>query len=298
MKIPNFFIVGAPKCGTTAMEMYLNQHPDVLIPIGIESHFFGTDLSFKTPRPTKEKYLSYFSGVKGEIKIGDCFVWSLYSKRASCEIKELCPSAKIIIMLRNPVDVLYSLHSQLLYNGDETIQNFEAALEAEKDRKKGLRIPFCYIPVEGLFYREVVRFTQQIQRYIENFGWENVKIIIFDDFRSDTPKIYKETLNFLDVNPAFQPKFEIINPNKVVHSKKLRDFLRNPPQFISKPTKILVPSMLRDKLIHLLARYNTKYVPRPPMNPELRRRLQAEFASEVEQLSELLGRDLTNWSKD
>ena len=119
MRKPDFFIVGAPKGGTTAMNAYLGQHPEIFIAERKELHFFGTDLDFSSPRITQEQYLSCFSEVQNEKRVGETSVWYLYSKQAAVEIKKFCPSANIIIMLRNPVDMLYSQHSQFLYNGNE-----------------------------------------------------------------------------------------------------------------------------------------------------------------------------------
>src|SRR3989339_415720 len=137
MRKPDFFIVGAPKSGTTAMCTYLKQHPEIFMPEKKESHFFGTDLN--SPRFIRDKkiYLSLFSKAKDERRVGESSVWYLYSKKAASEIKEFSPSASIIIMLRNPVDMLYSQHSQFLYNGNEDIACFEEALNAEQDRRRG-----------------------------------------------------------------------------------------------------------------------------------------------------------------
>ena len=134
MKKPNFFIVGAAKCGTTSLYRYLRQHPDVFMPEQKEPNFFGSDLSYRFPRISQARYLSCFAKAKGETRIGEATTIYLYSEKAAEEIKAFSPEAKIIIMLRNPVDVLYSYHSQQLYSGNEDIPDFEEALRAEVDR--------------------------------------------------------------------------------------------------------------------------------------------------------------------
>lgn len=137
MKKPDFFIVGAAKCGTTAMYEYLKEHPEIFMPEDAkEPNYFGSDMNYKSSRLTEEQYLSLFSDAKNEKRIGEASVWYLYSKLAASEIKEFCPSARIIIMLRNPVDMLYSLHSELFYGADEDIEDFKTALNAEEVRKK------------------------------------------------------------------------------------------------------------------------------------------------------------------
>ena len=296
MRQPDFFIVGAPKCGTTAMDEYLKQHPEIFMSETKELHFFGKDLKFNCPRITREQYLSHFSKAKMEKRIGEASVWYLYSKKAAREIREFCPSASIIIMLRNPADMLYSLHSQLLYNGDEDIENFEAALNAESDRKRGLRIPRCIIPVSALFYRDVVKYTEQVQRYIDVFGHEKVHIVIFDDFKSDAPGIYRKTLRFLGVNSDFQPDFRIINPNKRILSKTLRSLLLHRPKIVKWLGNTFMSRSLRDGLLCLFFRFNTRYMPRPSMDSALKQQLVKDFVPEVEKLSHLLNRDLTHWN--
>jgi len=300
MRSPDFFIVGAPKCGTTAMYNYLKEHPEIFMPERKEPHFFGTDLNASYHYFIREEgeYLSLFSEAQNEKRVGEASVWYLYSRLAAAEIKEFCPYASIIIMLRNPVDMIYSLHSQLVYSLDENITDFKTALEAEKDRKQGLRIPKDANFIEGLFYQEVAKYTLQVKRYLDVFGRENVHIIIFDDFKSDITQVYRNTCQFLSVDPNFQPEFSVINQNKRIYSFKLHNFLRNPPRAVVSLSRRLVPRSLRHSLVRSLMHTNVCHVPRPPMDLKLRRHLQAEFTPEVKQLSELLGRDLTYWCKD
>jgi hypothetical protein len=294
---PDFFIVGAPKCGTTAMYRYLRQHSDVFMPARKELHFFGTDLSSPVYVRDKREYLACFSEARGEKRLGEASVWYLYSRRAAREIKEFCPSACIIIMLRNPVDMLYAQHSQFLYNGNEDIEDFEAALDAEEDRKRGLRIPRSAHLVEGLFYRETAKYVQQVQRYLDVFEREDVHFIIFDDLQNNASGTYRKTLRFLRVDEDFQPDFDVVNPNRRVRSWALHSFLWRPPEIVVRLGRALMPRSQRGWLVDAIKRLNTQHKPRPPMDPELRRHLKLEFAPEVERLSELLGRDLTHWSE-
>ncbi len=298
MKTPNFFIVGAPKCGTTAMSVYLKQHPEVFIPHKKEPHFFGTDLSSPVFYKDKERYLSLFVGAGDEKRLGEASVWYLYSKRAAEEIKEFAPEARIIIMLRDPVEMIYSLHSQLLYSGDEDIEDFQAALNAEEDRKKGLRIPKRARVVQGLCYRETAKYTKQVERYLHVFGPEAVNVIIFDDFKNDPAGVYRKTLRFLEVDPGFRTELRSVNPNTRVRSKVLRELgYKNPPKIARWFARLLTPGRMRGSLGKTLKRYNTRTEVRRPLDPELSKRLRAEFAPEVKQLSELLDRDLTHWSR-
>ncbi len=296
MRRPDFFIVGAPKCGTTAMYNYLRQHPDIFMPDRKEPHFFGSDLYSPWYIRDINTYLSLFKDVKDKKRVGEASVWYLYSKRAAYEIKEFNPDAQIIIMLRNPVDMMYSLHAQRVYNGSEDILDFEEALNAEEERKKGLRMPPHPGLVCAMFYREAARFTEQVKRYLDVFGRENVHIIIYDDFKNNTATVYKETLRFLGVDEDFTPDLKVINPSKIVISGFLRDFLQMPPDFARLLVKIFIPFRgVRQRIIERLKRWNTVYKPRPPMNPELRKRLILEFEPEISELGRLIGRDLSMW---
>src|SRR5882672_1680365 len=114
MRKPDCFIVGAPRCGTTAMYTYLGQHPEIFMSARKEPHFFGTDLSSPALVRDEQQYLSLFAKAQNEKRAGEASVFYLYSQRAAREIHAFCPSARIIIMLRNPVEMMYSLHSRHL----------------------------------------------------------------------------------------------------------------------------------------------------------------------------------------
>lgn len=310
MRKPDFFIVGAPKCGTTSIYDYLSQHPEIFM-AKKELHFFASDLItpwLKLADP-QDTYLSYFTAAKNEKRLGDASVWHLYSEKAAYSIKKFCPTASIIILLRNPVDMLYSYHSFFYRLGKEDIANFEVALEVEDERKQGLRLPKWlynnnigeFFPVEGLFYREVVKYSSQVKRYLECFGRENVHVIIFDDLKKNTAEVYKQTLIFLEVTDNFEPEIKVKNPGlrRRVRSETLRKVVRNPVSLWL--VKTLNPQLNEgffSKLLALWGRLNNRYEPLPPIDHELRMQLQKEFLPEIEQLSQLLDRDLTFWCKD
>jgi len=295
---PDFFIVGAPKCGTTAMYNYLRQHPEIFMPPSKELHYFGKDLHFSFKRLSKVEYQKRFAKVKDEKRIGEASVWYLYSKSAAREIKEYNPNAKIIIMIRNPVDMMYSNHSQFVFNGNENVDDFSKALELENERKKGRNIPDSSHFIEGLFYRKTAKFTEQIKRYFDTFGRDSVHVILFDDLKNDTIAIYRKTLEFLGVDKRFEPSFNIINANKKVRSLWMMKITRFPPPVVSRVSELLVPRKIRKLFTKLLIKLNTKYVPRPPMNPLLRTQLLNEFRPEIEKLSTLLAVDLSLWCED
>ncbi len=293
--MPDFFIVGAFKCGTTAMYEYLRQHPQVFMPFHKEPLFFGDDLTRRYGRMAPEQYLALFRDARAGQRVGEASAWYLYSQSAAREIRDFNPEAQIIVMLRNPVDVMYAQHSQLLFNVEEDIVDFGAALAAEPDRRRGKRLPPGPLRVENLYYRESVRFAEQLERYLDVFGRERVHVILFDDFRGDTPAAYRGVLEFLGIDPAFVPDFEVRNPNKQVRFKMLQRLVYQPPG----PLLRAVPVLRRFPLVHRVRegvlKMNSAAKRRPAMDPKLRRRLLDELAPEIEQLGRLIGRDLSGW---
>ena len=195
---PDFFIVGAPKCGTTSLYYYLRQHPQIFMPEYKEPHFFGKDLNKRSDEfiYDEEKYLTLFKNAESDQKIGEASTFYLYSESAPGEIKEFNPNAKIIIMLRNPIDFLHSLHSQLLFSGNENVADFNEALKLEEDRLQGKNLPENIDMVDKVYYKKhVSRIPEQIQNYIEIFGVENVTILILEDLQTDPASCYKKILN-------------------------------------------------------------------------------------------------------
>lgn len=295
MPAPSFFIVGAPKCGTTSLNDYLRQHPGIFIPERKELHYFGSDLRFlKSERPTREEYLAHFAAAQPGQVAGEASVWYLFSELAAKEIREFFPAAKIIIMLRNPADMMYSLHSQYLFESNEDLADFAAALAAEEDRSQGRRLPSGSNYREGLLYRRVARFAEQVDRYLDVFPREQVHIIDFGDFSRDTPRVFAEVLQFLGVDSSFRCEFEVRNPNKQVKSPSLHNFLNNPGTFAILLGR-LIPKSLRRSLIDRLKKANSPAAPRPTLSPELRAQLNREFAPEVERLGKLVGKDFSKW---
>ncbi len=293
---PDFFIVGAPKCGTTSMVEYLIQHPDVFMPRG-ELHFFGSDIRFKPRQRMEEEYLDCFSDARNEKRVGERSNWYLYSKKAASEIRRFCPYAKIIIQIRNPVDMLYSLHCQFAYRSShksEDIVDFEEALNAEEDRKKGLRIPKRVRSPEKLFYSEIPMYTEQIKRYVDTFGWDQIHVIVFDDLVNNTSKVYKDVLRFLEVDYQFIPELGVHNLGGQIKIQIVRKFIIN--SWIRRVARIFLPNTIWRRAGLALSHWNTK--PRPQMNKKVRKRLQKQFEPEVERLSKLLNRDLSHWCKD
>jgi hypothetical protein len=295
---PDFFIVGAPKSGTTAMYSYLRRHPDLFLPQRKELRYFGSDLEIRDRhRLTEEEYLAHFLAPPSASRVGTAYVWYLYSRTAVDEIVEFAPEAQFIAMLRNPIDMVHALHAENLSNGNEDISDFTAALDAEADRRHGLRMPpHAHLP-QGLWYSTVPRYTEQLRRYVERVGRDNVHVILYDDFAADPAASFADTLRFLGVRDDVRPAgFEVVNASKRTRSERLRHLLARPPELPRRVIRAVMPGPLRRGLYERAKRLNITAAPRPPMPPATRERLRLMFADEAEQLSAFLGRDLSHWT--
>lgn len=300
--IPNLFLVGAAKCGTTAMASYLGQHPEIHFSNPKEPIFFGRDLQHAWRLPNLDSYLALFEEGRDCRYLGEGTVWYLYSRTAAEEIKAFNPDAKILIMLRNPVDALYSLHGQFLFSGNESHANFEKALAAEPQRRQGRGIPRAAHFPSGLLYSEVVRYTSQVQRYLDVFGRDNVHIVVYDDFARDPQGVYRTVLEFLGVSTDHRPDYAVVNSARSIRSIALHRWLINPPVDIWNPGRWLPKGYLAHGLQwraqHLRGRLydlNVTQTRRPPLAPATKRRLKKSIIGEVEDLSQLLDRDLSVW---
>lgn len=297
MKRPDFFIVGAFKAGTTAMYEYLRRHPQVFMPELKEPMYFGADLTPRYERMTEAQYLELFRGARPDQRAGEASPWYLYSSAAPAEIRAFNPDARIVIMLRNPVDVMHAQHSQMVFNAREDIADFAAALAAEDNRRHGRRVPATAIRPEALFYRHSVRFAEQVRRWLDVFGRERVHFIVFDDLVADPRAVWRGLLEFLDVDPAVEVDLAAYNPSRRARSGRLQRVLYNPPG----PLRGLMGRLRRVALLHRLrdraVSANSRRAARDDMHPELRRQLTREMAPQVAELGELIGRDLSAWSR-
>jgi hypothetical protein len=297
VKRPDFFIVGAFKSGTTALYEYLRQHPQVFMPALKEPMYFGADLTPRYRRMSEHEYLTLFRDAQPEQRAGEASPWYLYSTSAPREIAGFAPAAQIIVMLRNPVDVMHAQHGQLVFNRREDIADFAAALEAEEERRGGERIPAGAIRPEALFYRHSVRFAEQVHRWLDVFGRQRIHFVVFDDLVVEPRAAYRAVLEFLAVDPRHEVDLSVYNPSRAARSGRVQAAIFNPPPalrgVVGRLRRLRLAHRLRDALVAL----NSRRAARPPLDPELRRRLTAELAPQVAELGELIGRDLSAWSR-
>jgi hypothetical protein len=292
---PDFLMVGAPKCGTTSMAQYLDQHPDIYMVRG-EPHYFGSDIEYNRPRLTARQYERLFLPSRGKAMRGERSTWYLYSQKAAGEIYERNPDALIIAMLRNPADMLHSLHSHYVQRGRrDDIEDFAKALAAEPARRAGILPAAARFP-ESLYYSSIPRYAEQLERFISRFGRERVKVLLIDDLREDPARHYREVLEFLGVDSSFQPDFRVHNasapiPNTWLHRQWKASNLRY--RLRASIPSTLYRAMRARRLRQRAAAASNQ--PRPRLDEGTRRQLNEQFKEEIGRLERLIDRDLSRW---
>jgi len=293
LRYPDFYIVGAPKCGTTALHHYLSQS-DFIVMLRKEIHYFGKDLNFNRPRVSHKQYLQECEAIRPTHLIGDASVYYLRSHTAAEEIYACNPRAKIIICLRNPVDFMHSLHAQLIATADEIEKDFETALSLETRRVKGQKIPWHTHPVHALCYREMASFNQQVARFYKVFPSRNISIVLLDEIASDARKVCHRLFDFLGLPVPNSLDLKVVNATTTVRLKYLKILHKTYFSSDAKVRKVL-PRILVRSIDYICFGLMSKRVIKDSIDPQLRARLVAEFSNEIEQLSTLIDCDLSRW---
>jgi hypothetical protein len=301
VRSPNTFIVGAPKCATTAMAEAIACHPSVFMSPTKEPHRFGADLHALRVRTSMSMndYVELFSGASVETVVAEASVWTMRSALAASEIGRFEPDARIIIMLRDPVHLLASLHGELCRAGVEDILDLRAALDAESDRRAGRRIPRGVANSGQLLYSEAVAFAAQLQRFIEALGRHAVHVVFFDDVRTDPAAVMAGVQRFLGVEIRDDVQLAASNPGRTVKVARLQRFARQAGVTRS-VTRRLVPAGARPRiargLVDTIERVNVSNTTRPGMPADLEADLRARYRDGVEHLATILERDLSSWT--
>ncbi|MGA2164554.1 MAG: sulfotransferase [Solirubrobacteraceae bacterium] len=311
-RVPDFFVLGHPKCGTTALYEMLRRHPQIFMPALKEPAYFATDLRSRFQRKgtgplpvTLEQYLSLFGAAPAGRLVGEASSSYLASSTAALGIAALQPGARLIAILREPASFLRSLHLQLLQNHIESERSLRRALALEPARRQGRQIPRRSPRPQALLYSERVRYVEQLRRYRAVFAEEQLLVLIYDDFRAANEATVGRVLRFLEVDPTVQLEPSEVNPTVGMRSQRLDQLVHTLTvgdstlaRAARAPVKALAPRRLRHAALHAVRRRFVVGAPPPPdeaLMLELRRR----FAPEVEALSEYLNHDLvTLWGYD
>jgi Sulfotransferase family len=313
-RVPDFFIVGHPKCGTTALYEMLRSHPEIHMPAKEPRFFAMQHTGARDPRQasrlrprTLEGYMALFADADQGQRIGEATPAYLRSPVAPGRIAALRPDARIIAILREPTSFLRSFHLQAIRGYNETEKDFRKALALEDERRAGRQIPrLSLAPPDHLLYAEHVRYVEQLRRYHSAFSREQVLVLIYEDFRRDNEAAVRTVLRFLEVDDTYRVDPVETRPSRDLRLRQLhklvnlrRIALRNTPVLgaFSQTVNAATPKRLRGTVRSSWRR--VAYGEPPPPDAELMRELRRRFKGEVESLSDYLDRDLVAlWGYD
>ena len=288
-RVPDFFIVGHHKSGTTALYEMLSRHPQIYMSEIKEPRFLASDMAPRFPPPrgralpqTLNEYRLLFADVSPQQRAGEATPSYLFSHTAAARIAELQPAARIVAILREPASFLRSLHLQLLRSHVESEKNLGKALALETARREGRSIPRRSHLPQLLQYSEHVRYVEQLRRYHAVFAPEQILVLIYDDFLDDNRGTLRKTLGFLEVDDEQQL-------DDLLYSVTLG---QSPVSRAARATaKTLAPRELRRDALRAIRRVGV-LGPAPAPDEDLMRELRVRFKGEVVALSEHLDRDL------
>ena len=294
MKHPNFFIIGAPKCGTTSLASWLGEHSKIFMSAPKEIYYFDTDQNVGEIKSLGQ-YLHIFKNANNEhLAVGEASVTYLSSHVAAKNILSFNPDAKFIVMLRNPIAMAPSLHLELLWDGWECIEIFDEAWNFRKGRASGT-VPkgtYCTVP-EFLDYENMCKLGEQVERLLNTVDKKSVLFVVMDDLVINPLGEYNRVLEFLGVPYSGKTKFDVVNARK--RSRSL--FVRR----LTIAMYVLKCKVGLDKssfgLLNGVDYFNNKRQHQPMLNPLLKQELIDTFRNDVTILSGILGRDLSHWLK-
>jgi hypothetical protein len=296
---PNFFIIGAAKAGTSSLYRYIAQHPEVFMSPVKEPHFFsyreralfskgpGDDDRVRDATPDVHSYLRLFKDVKGEKAIGEASTTYLDSLDAPGRIREFAPNAKIIVMLRNPVDRAYASFMHLRRDGVETCVAFEAALAQEETR-----IQHHWSP---LWHYQTRQFTyEKLSRYYALFPPPHIRVYSYEAWRRNNAATLKDLFSFLEVADDYVPDLSThYNVGGVPKNERWHRFLLGQSS-VKSVLKPVVPPATRTFLKRRFLRANLQ---RTELPSKVRRELLSVYREDIMSVQQLTGMDLSHWFK-
>ncbi len=310
-RMPDFFIVGHAKSGTTALYEMLARHPQFHLSAVKEPWFFATDMRYRfAPRvgsvpQSLQEYLALYAGAPEGSLVGDASSCYLWSRTAAAGIAPLAPQARIIAILREPASFLRSLHLQLLQTHVESERDLRRALELEPERRQGRRIPRRSHRPQLLLYSDHVRYVEQLRRYQALFGREQMLVLIYDDFRADNAGTVARVLRFLGADDSVAIAPADANPTVRMRSQTLDTLLhevsvgRHPAaRAVKRAIKPLASRRVRRRAMETFRQRLVLGAVAPP-DERLMAEIRLRFKAEVVAAGDYLDRDLVGlWGYD
>jgi hypothetical protein len=313
-RVPDFFIAGHGKSGTTALWGMVRNHPQLYMPYNKEPWFLADEMrpvaalrpvgTGTTPKSVEE-YLALFAEAAPDQRAGEASSLYLWSRTAASRIAEMQPAARIVAVLREPASFLRSLHAQFVQVYVEPEKDMRKALALEQPRREGRGKPSNPYWPQATLYSEHVRYVEQLRRYHDVFPREQVLVLVYDDFRADNEATVREVWRFLEVDDTHPVLVADANPTVRVRSRRLYSLVHTLaagdgalPRAVQATAKRLAPPGLsRESAVAIRDRF-VYGKPQPP-DEDLMLELRRRFKPEVVALSEYLDRDLVSlWGYD
>jgi hypothetical protein len=292
MSRPNFFIIGAPKCGTTSLAFWLSEHPSVYMSRKKEPHHYCFDFRHNNYYQKRDRYLALFDGVERcHTAIGEASVWYLYSEEAVSNILKEIPDAKFIVMLRNPIEMAPSLHEQLLFNSIENQPDFERAWFAQQRRASGEDVSKFYKEPRFLMYREACSLGSQALRLSAQVNSSRIFFLFLDELKDNPRHSWINLLRFLQLKDDGRNNFPVLNKAKEWRTKTI-PWLDRTYKHLQKSIGF---SPLGSGLMTYLSKANIRTRPREPLTPVMKETLKSAFSQDIVLLGEITKRDLSHW---
>ena len=298
-KHPNFLVIGAMKAGTTAFHKYLDQHSEIyMTKKEKEPRYFALstdkqqytgpqDPAAKCEFKTFDKYQTLFDEVTDEKAIGESSTIYLSHAQAPKNIHDFNPDMKLVVILRDPVDRAFSNFTYTRRDERESANTIWEAMDAEPKRTADGWGPLWHYQRKGLYF-------EHLSRYFELFPREQMHIILYDDYKKNPQQTLTDTFAFLGVDTSFTVDFsEKHNVSGVPKNRVVNKFIHN--KTIKQVTRTLVPLSIRSSVKKAINSANLKKA--EPLTKADETRLYTYFKEDVEQLEQLIGKDLTAWKR-
>lgn len=307
------FFVGAPRCGTTSLAKYLRGHPEACLSRPKEPHFFVTSdlrgVREDELRPIlKDRYLDrFFPHRDGAKVLAEGSVSYLYAPERLVPILRVWPEAKFIICVRNPLQMVPSLHQRHFVNGDETVKDFKRAWALVPERRNGRKIPRSCLDARFLDYWEAGYLGKHVQRFFAEIGRERCLVSVFDDLCADPATEYGRVLDFLGLPSDDRQVFERHAESRDCRIPWLQRLLQRPPRFalgmldsddLHNPRFAETVGPTLRKLLDLrtaILDWNEVPAERPAVDLAVIEEMRSVYRDDVALLSEVIGRDLNWW---
>jgi len=295
----SFFIVGAPRCGTTALSRMLEGHPRVSFSKPKETHFLLEARPELSQEEVRRLYLERFHPklARDTQAIGDGSVSYLYDPLAIRRAVAFDSRAKFIVAVRNPVDMLRSYHARMLFTLDEDQKDFSRAWALQESRRAGHDLPRRCRDPQLLQYGEVASLGKYVEKLFQAVGREHCHVVVFDDLIDDPGRVYLQLLRFIGIDDDGRREFKAKRGNAGYRWRWMQQFAMNPPPWIFQLIEHSnVPMLKRLKgLRKRIKKFNKAPKQRQELSEAMRGTLREHLDDDVEKLSSLLGRDLSHW---